>query len=83
MIMLIVRLFQVFNNAEVEQGTTVSLERFCDPEAQEKIRKHIGYDFDATEEFAIIDKLGFGEVRFDNLMNYLFKRSLTNKKINV
>ena len=83
MLLFIVRLFQVFNNPEVEEGTTVSMERLCNPEVQEEIRKHIGDDFHATEEFAIIDKLGFGEVRFDDLMNYLFKRSLAKKKINV
>ena len=83
MLMLNVRLFQVFNNPEVEEGTTVSMERFCDPEVQEEIRKHIGDDFHASEEFAIIDQLGFGELRFDDLMSYLFKKSLAKKKINV
>ena len=83
MLLFIVRLFQVFNNPEVEEGTTVSMERLCNPEVQEEIRKHIGDDFHATEEFAIMDKLGFGEVRFDDLMSYLFKRSLAKKKINV
>ena len=74
--MLIVILFQVFHNTEVEEGFTISLDRFCDPQAQAEIRKHIEVDFVAIEEFAMIDKSGLGEVRFDDLMNWVFKRSL-------
>ena len=74
--MLIVILFQVFHNTEVEEGFTISLDRFCDPQAQAEIRKHIEVDFVAIEEFAMIDKSGLGEVRFDDLMNWEFKRSL-------
>ena len=76
MIMLIGILFQVFHNTEVEEGYTISLDRFCDPQAQTEIRKHIKVDFDAIEEFAMIDKSGLGELRFDDLMNWVFKRSL-------
>ena len=79
--MLIVMLFQVFHNTEVEEGVTVTLDRFCDPEAQKEIRKHIGDDFDAIEEFAMVDKSELGEVRFDDLMNWVFRRSLNKKKI--
>ena len=74
--MLIVILFQVFHNTEVEEGFTVSLDRFCDPQAQAEIRKHIEVDFVAIEEFAMIDKSGLGELRFDDLMSWVFKRSL-------
>ena len=76
MIMLIVILFQVFHNTEVEEGFTISLDRFCDPQAQAEIRKHIEVDFVAIEEFAMIDKSGLGELRFDDLMSWVFKRSL-------
>ena len=74
--MLIVKSFQVFHNTEVEEGFTVSLDRFCDPQAQAEIRKHIEVDFVAIEEFAMIDKSGLGELRFDDLMSWVFKRSL-------
>ena len=66
----------MFHNPEVEEGVTISLDRFCDPKAQTEIRKHIGDDFDAIEEFAMVDKSELGEVRFDDLMNWVFKRSL-------
>ena len=81
MIMLIVILFKVLHNTEVEEGFTITLDRFCDPQAQTEIRKHIGNDFDAIEEFAMVDKSGLGEVRFDDLMNWVFKRSLNKKNI--
>ena len=71
----------MFHNPEVEEGVTISLDRFCDPKAQTEIRKHIGDDFDAIEEFAMVDKSELGEVRFDDLMNWVFKRSLNKKKI--
>ena len=59
----------------------MSKEQFTAQEAQEEIRKHAGEDFDATEEFSRIDISGVGEVRFDALMNWAFKRSLGMKKM--
>ena len=72
---------KVFDNAEVEEGAAVSMERFCLPEAQEEIMKHVGHIHDAAEEFSNMDKDGLGEVRFDCLMKWVFKRSLEQKKI--
>ena len=71
----------MFHNPEVEEGVTISLDTFCNSEAQTEIRKHIGDDFDATKEFAMVDKSELGEVRFADLMNWVFKRSLNKKDI--
>ena len=43
--------------------------------------KHVGHIHDAAEEFSNMDKDGLGEVRFDCLMKWAFKRSLEQKKI--
>ena len=53
----------------------MSKDRFCDPESQSEIRKHVGEGYDEAEEFIRMDKDRLGEVRFDCLVNWAFKRS--------
>ena len=59
----------------------MSKDRFCDPESQSEIRKHVGDGYDEAEEFVRMDKDGLGEVRFDCLVNWAFKRSAEKRKI--
>ena len=67
---------KVFGNTEVEEGVMVDRDSFCNPEVQAEIRIYVGDVSDATEEYDAIDKDGVGEVRFDCIVNWAFKRSL-------
>ena len=73
---------KVFGNTEVEEGVMVDRESFCNPDVQAEIRIYVGDVSNASEEYDVIDKDGVGEVRFDCIVNWAFKRSMDKKMMN-
>ena len=53
---------------------------FCNSEVQAEIKMYVGDVADVSEEFDVIDKDGAGEIRFDYLVNWAFKRNMVRER---